>query len=167
MRKKLGIIKVSISQGRNEFMAQQNTSDLIEAYIKQILEESEIIEIRRAEMASLFHCVPSQINYVINTRYSVESKRGGGGYIRIEKVRMSSCHQFLEHVKRLFGDELTEKDAIAIIQKLYEEEIVTEREGHLLLTTIAKSVLTIAEEDQIRASLMRAILERLSYEDRK
>ncbi len=154
-------------------MVQQNTSDLIEAYIKQILEESEIIEIRRAEMASLFHCVPSQINYVINTRftitrgYSVESKRGGGGYIRIEKVRMSSCHQFLEHVKRLFGDELTEKDAIAIIQKLYEEEIVTEREGHLLLTTIAKSVLTIAEEDQIRASLMRAILERLSYEDRK
>ena len=143
-------------------MAQQNTSDLIEAYIKQILEESEIIEIRRAEMASLFHCVPSQINYVINTRftitrgYSVESKRGGGGYIRI-----------LEHVKRLFGDELTEKDAIAIIQKLYEEEIITEREGHLLLTTIAKSVLTIAEEDQIRASLMRAILERLSYEDRK
>ena len=67
----------------------------------------------------------------------------------------------------MFGDELTEKDAIAIIQKLYEEEIITEREGHLLLTTIAKSVLTIAEEDQIRASLMRAILERLSYEDRK
>jgi len=71
MRKKLGIIKVSISQGRNEFMAQQNTSDLIEAYIKQILEESEIIEIRRAEMASLFHCVPSQINYVINTRFTI------------------------------------------------------------------------------------------------
>ena len=82
-------------------MAQQNTSDLIEAYIKQILEESEIIEIRRAEMASLFHCVPSQINYVINTRftitrgYSVESKRGGGGYIRISKVKISDQHYFL------------------------------------------------------------------------
>ena len=155
-------------------MAQQNTSDLIEAYIKQILEESEIIEIRRAEMADLFHCVPSQINYVINTRftvtrgYSVESKRGGGGYIRIEKVRMSNCHQFLEHINRLFDGELTEKDAVAIIQKLYEEGIVTKREGHLLLTAIAKNVLSVyKEEDQIRASLMRALLERLSYEDRK
>ena len=74
-------------------MAHQNTSDLIESYIKKILENSEMIEIRRIEMADLFNCVPSQINYVINTRftiqrgYLVESKRGGGGYIRITKVR--------------------------------------------------------------------------------
>lgn len=72
-------------------MNHHNTSDLIEAYLKKILEDSETIEIRRAEMANLFNCVPSQINYVINTRftiqrgYTVESKRGGGGYIRIEK----------------------------------------------------------------------------------
>lgn len=155
-------------------MAQKNTSDLIEAYIKQILEESERIEIRRAEMANLFNCVPSQINYVINTRftvprgYSVESKRGGGGYIRIEKIQITNYHQFLEHVKCLFDDTLTEKDATAIIQKLYEEDVVTKREGNLLLSTIAKNVLNVSqEEDQIRASLMHAILERLSYEDRK
>ena len=71
-------------------MAHQNTSDLIESYIKKILENSEMIEIRRIEMADLFNCFPSQINYFINTRftilrgYIVESKRGGGGYIRIE-----------------------------------------------------------------------------------
>lgn len=59
-------------------------------------------------MADLFNCVPSQINYVINTRftiqrgYAVESKRGGGGYIRIEKVKISDKHHFLEQVNQLF-----------------------------------------------------------------
>ncbi len=82
-------------------MAHQNTSDLIESYIKKILENSEMIEIRRIEMADLFNCVPSQINYVINTRftiqrgYLVESKRGGGGYIRIAKVRISDKNSYL------------------------------------------------------------------------
>ena len=125
-------------------MSHQNTSDLIEAYLKKILEQSEIIEIRRAEMADLFNCVPSQINYVINTRftvqrgYTVESKRGGGGYIRIEKIRVVSYHQFLSQVDRLFDQKLSEKDASAIIQKLYEEDILTKREGNLLLTIIGK-----------------------------
>ncbi|EAA0412155.1 CtsR family transcriptional regulator, partial [Listeria monocytogenes] len=53
-------------------MSHHNTSDLIEAYLKKILEDSETIEIRRAEMANLFNCVPSQINYVINTRFTVQ-----------------------------------------------------------------------------------------------
>ena len=155
-------------------MAQKNTSDLIEAYIKQILETSETIEIRRAEMASLFNCVPSQINYVINTRftvhrgYIVESKRGGGGYIRIEKVQLATYHQFLEHVADLIGEELTEKDAQAILQKLYEEGILTNREGNLLLSSFSKQALgSLETENQLRASMLMAVLERLSYEDRK
>ncbi|GMA66493.1 hypothetical protein GCM10025884_01200 [Leuconostoc gelidum subsp. gelidum] len=75
-------------------------------------------------MADLFNCVPSQINYVINTRftvqrgYTVESKRGGGGYIRIEKVQISNYQQFLEQVNELFDQTLSEKDAVAIIQKV-------------------------------------------------
>ena len=72
----------------------KNISDIIENYLKQIMEmnESEVVEIKRNEIADKFQCVPSQINYVINTRftiekgYVVESKRGGGGYIRIIKV---------------------------------------------------------------------------------
>ena len=153
-------------------MSHQNTSDLIEAYLKKILEESEMIEIRRAEMADLFNCVPSQINYVINTRftiprgYTVESKRGGGGYIRIEKIQIANYHHFLEQVNQLFDQTLVEKDAIAIIQKLYEEGILSKREGNLLLTTISKSVLgKIKEENKIRAEIMHGLLERLSYEE--
>ncbi|AOF47992.1 CtsR family transcriptional regulator [Tetragenococcus halophilus] len=152
-------------------MSHQNTSDMIEAYLKKILEESEMIEIRRAEMADLFNCVPSQINYVINTRftvqrgYTVESKRGGGGYIRIEKVQISNYHQFLEQVNQLFDQSLSEKDGIAIIQKLYEEGILSKREGNLLLVTISKVALgKSVKEENIRANIMHGVLERLSYE---
>ena len=107
-------------------MSNQNTSDLIEAYLKKILEESNKIEIRRAEMANLFNCVPSQINYVINTRftiqrgYAVESKRGGGGYIRIVKVQISDNDQLLKQMDQLIGATLTEKDALTFIQTLFE-----------------------------------------------
>ncbi|HLQ40812.1 MAG TPA: CtsR family transcriptional regulator [Tetragenococcus sp.] len=155
-------------------MSHQNISDLIEAYLKKILETSEMIEIRRAEMADLFDCVPSQINYVINTRftiqrgYTVESKRGGGGYIRIEKIQVANYHQFLEQVNLLFDETISEKDAIAIIQKLFEEGILSKKEGNLLLTTISKAVLgKEVQEDNIRANIMHAILERLSYEDKE
>lgn len=153
-------------------MAQQNTSDLIESYIKKILEKNEMIELRRIELADLFNCVPSQINYVINTRftiqrgYLVESKRGGGGYIRIAKVRMSDKKQMLERINLLFGETINEKNAYSIIQKLYEDQIITKKEGNLMLSAIAKNTLNINEtEDYIRARILRAFLERLSYED--
>ncbi|MDA9462667.1 CtsR family transcriptional regulator [Enterococcus mundtii] len=153
-------------------MAQQNTSDLIESYIKKILEKNEMIELRRIELADLFNCVPSQINYVINTRftiqrgYLVESKRGGGGYIRIAKVRMSDKKQMLERINLLFGETINEKNAYAIIQKLYEDQIITKKEGNLMLSAIAKNTLNINDtEDYTRARILRAFLERLSYED--
>ena len=71
----------------------RNVSDIIEQYLKHILQESPegAVEIQRNDLADQFQCVPSQINYVISTRftlekgYFVESKRGGGGYIRIQK----------------------------------------------------------------------------------
>lgn len=155
-------------------MSNHNTSDLIEAYIKNILENSEMIEIRRVEMADLFNCVPSQINYVINTRftiqrgYTVESKRGGGGYIRIVKVQLSDKRHFLERINQLFDHELSEKNALAIIQKMYEDEIITRNEGNLMLSAISKNVLGISsKEDELRAQILRAFLERLSYEERK
>ncbi len=110
-------------------MGHQNTSDLIEAYLKKILD-----------------C----------------------GYIRIEKVKIADKHRFLEQVDGLFDQSLTEKEALAIVQKLYEEDILTKSEGNLLLATMAKSVLgSISEENKIRASIMHAVLVRLSYEDKK
>ncbi|MBP1047922.1 CtsR family transcriptional regulator [Enterococcus sp. BWM-S5] len=154
-------------------MNNQNTSDLIEAYLKKILEDNSKIEIRRAEMANLFNCVPSQINYVINTRftiqrgYSVESKRGGGGYIRIAKVTISDSTQLLKQIEKFIGDQLSEKDALTFVQKLYEEKVVTKREGNIMLAALGKNVLGKfgVKEDFLRAQLMYSFLERLSYEE--
>ena len=83
-------------------MANKNTSDSIEAYIKALLAQAGMAELKRSELADVFQVVPSQINYVIKTRftesrgYIVESKRGGGGYIRIGKVQFSDHHQMLQ-----------------------------------------------------------------------
>ena len=83
-------------------MSGKNTSDNIEAYIKAILEQAGMVELKRSELADVFQVVPSQINYVIKTRftesrgYVVESKRGGGGYIRIGKVEFVSYSIVLE-----------------------------------------------------------------------
>src|SRR5574337_1084502 len=79
----------------------RNTSDMIEKYLKELLSQATEIEIRRSEIAANFGVVPSQINYVIKTRFTlpkgfeVESKRGGGGYIRIVRIQYSDEHDFL------------------------------------------------------------------------
>lgn len=155
-------------------MSNRNTSDSIEGYLKKILENKEIIEIRRAEMAKQFECVPSQINYVINTRftlqrgYLVESKRGGGGYIRITKIQISDNHNFLEDLMKTIQGEITEQNAYAIIQNLYQEGVITQSEGNLMLSGLSKNVLGISRmENKIRARILLGYLERLTYEKKE
>lgn len=147
-------------------------SDIIEAYIKKILKTEEQIEIRRNEMADQFNCVPSQINYVINTRfteqhgYMVESKRGGGGYIRIMKVKFLNGAHLLNEMARIIGDSISEKDAYAVIQNLFNHDIISKREGNILLSLMDKSYLQSFEvaEDLLRAQLLVKMLKSLRYE---
>ncbi|MCS8570178.1 CtsR family transcriptional regulator [Pediococcus pentosaceus] len=154
-------------------MQGQNISDIIERYLKEILANSEEIEIRRSEIADQFDVVPSQINYVIKTRftiqngYVVESKRGGGGYIRIEKVKLLDDIDVLDSLIRVIGDSLNERDAISILGSLYEDSVLSKREASLLASTLSKSTLNIGDrnlEEQIRAKVMIGILSHLRYE---
>ena len=154
-------------------MQGQNISDIIERYLKEILANSEEIEIRRSEIADQFDVVPSQINYVIKTiftiqnGYVVESKRGGGGYIRIEKVKLLDDIDVLDSLIRVIGDSLNERDAISILGSLYEDSVLSKREASLLASTLSKSTLNIGDrnlEEQIRAKVMIGILNHLRYE---
>ncbi|WP_319468376.1 CtsR family transcriptional regulator [uncultured Trichococcus sp.] len=153
-------------------MQGQNMSDIIEAYIKKILNAEEQIEIRRNEMADRFNCVPSQINYVINTRfteqqgYSVESKRGGGGYIRIMKVKILDQAELLDKLIAIVGESISQKDAFAVTQNLYSRSIITKREGNLMLSVLDKSLApyTGEYEERIRALLLRNFLNSLRFE---
>ncbi|WP_373774517.1 CtsR family transcriptional regulator [Streptococcus ferus] len=147
----------------------KNTSDSIEEYIKQILAESGFAEIKRSVLADSFSVVPSQINYVIKTRftpsrgYEVESKRGGGGYIRIAKVRFSDKHQMLNNLEASIGSRISEQVFGDIIQNLFDEGVLTQREGNIILVTSSDQVLGL-EAPQIRARMLRKLLQRL---DRK
>ncbi len=152
-------------------MTQRNMTDIIEAYLKAYLEKQEHLEIKRSDIANRFDCVPSQINYVINTRftqehgYLVESKRGGGGYIRILKVHLVDEVDEIDQMIDLIGNQISQRNGINIIETLTERKIITQREAALILSVIEKAVLqTITEEEQIaRAQLLKTFLYQLRY----
>jgi transcriptional regulator CtsR len=151
----------------------RNISDVIEQYLKQVLNMSDkdIVEIKRSEIADKFQCVPSQINYVINTRftlergYIVESKRGGGGYIRITKVKTHSNSQLIDHLLSLIQNRLSQTSAEHIIQRLLEEKVISKREANIMLSVIDRTVLSIdlPQRDELRARILKAMLTSLKY----
>ncbi|MFC6165839.1 MULTISPECIES: CtsR family transcriptional regulator [Lactiplantibacillus] len=154
-------------------MQSQNISDIIEKYLKSILADAEQVEIRRSEIADLFNVVPSQINYVIKTRftiqngYLVESKRGGGGYIRIEKVNLVDDADVLDTLIQVIGDSITQRDAYAVVQSLYEDEVLSQREAQLILVATDRNTLGVDDHDlenSLRARIIIGILNHLRYE---
>lgn len=150
-------------------MPSKNTSDQIEEYIKQLLGQSGMTEIKRSHLAESFQVVPSQINYVIKTRftesrgYLVESKRGGGGYIRIAKVKFSDNHQLLGSLMATIGERVSQQVFDDLIQLLFEEHVITEREGNILLSMTSDAVLG-QEAPFIRTRMLKKLLHHL---DRK
>jgi len=141
----------------------KNTSDHIEAYIKAILEQSGIVELQRSQLADTFQVVPSQINYVIKTRftesrgYLVESKRGGGGYIRIGRIQFSNHHEMLRDLLYSVGEEVSPVIFEDVLKLLLEQELLTRQEMNLLVATASDRVLG-EEADYIRANMLRQIL---------
>lgn len=153
-------------------MDNRNMSDIIESYLKEILETTNKIEIRRSEMANLFNCVPSQINYVINTRftvpkgYKVESKRGGGGYIRIFKINLLSSSDYLQNLTEIVESKLSESEAVAVLEQLHGNHLITDREFRLLVSLFdSKSLLPSENVNALRSQMMLNLLERLAYEE--
>ena len=140
-------------------------SDLIEEYIREIISSNDYVELRRNELADRFNCVPSQINYVISTRfntqngYYVESRRGGGGYIRIRKIDYSKS-KYIMHIVNSIGDVLTNQEAIIFINNLYENGFLTENETKLLKVATNDKVLQLSFDikDRVRADIFKNML---------
>ncbi|EFI83921.1 Class three stress gene repressor [Listeria grayi] len=151
----------------------KNISDIIEAYLKQVLENNEAIEIKRSEVADKFECVPSQINYVINTRftmergYIVESKRGGGGYIRIIKVKMNDKLQLLEAIIAMLHDKkVSQSFAEDVIFRLLEERVINKKEARIILSALDRDVLILPlpDRDILRSRILESMLVALKYD---
>lgn len=152
----------------------RNISDIIEGYLKEALElqGKGLVEIKRSELADKFQCVPSQINYVINTRftaergYLVESKRGGGGYIRIVRVEPHSQSALFDELQNHLQTMTSQNAAEHIVFRLIDERILSKREAKLMLAAIDRSTLQLPlpARDEIRARIMQAMLLTLKYE---
>lgn len=130
-----------------------------------------MIEIKRNEIADRFECVPSQINYVINTRFTiergfvVESKRGGGGYIRIIKVKLHDDIDIIDQMLHMIDHSVAQGNAESMIIRLIEEGIITNREAKLMLSVLDRSVLSmdVPSRDELRARILCAMLRTLKY----
>ena len=151
----------------------RNISDIIEQYLKQVIDLSNnnVIEIKRNEIADRFECVPSQINYVINTRFTlergfvVESKRGGGGYIRIIKVKLHDDIDIIDQMLHMIDHSVAQGNAESMIIRLIEEGIITNREAKLMLSVLDRSVLSmdVPSRDELRARILCSMLRTLKY----
>lgn len=143
-------------------------SDIIEAFLKQMINETNgTIEIQRNELANYFNCVPSQINYVIDTRfttergYYVESKRGGGGSITIKRVNINRPGKYLMHIVSSMGDSISQQSAEVFINNFVDYEIISKREARILKAATSDKVMgrvQMPERDMVRAEILKNML---------
>lgn len=124
------------------------------------------VELKRNALADRFSCVPSQINYVIATRFSpergylVESRRGGGGYIRITRVAISDEGTKLMHVINSIGESISYVNAEAIINNCFDYDLINEREAKILLGAVSDKALGLKQPslDLVRARILKNML---------
>ena len=139
-------------------------SDAIEKFIKDLMEEGAQVEVRRNELAQHFGCAPSQINYVLATRFSVdhgyviESRRGGGGYVR--RMHQSPDGNLLSMLLNRVGSEIDEDSAVAIIAHLLDCKLVTANEARIMRAAVAQNALAlpVSAKNILRASVLRNML---------
>ncbi|MBR3333926.1 MAG: CtsR family transcriptional regulator [Clostridia bacterium] len=153
-------------------------SDSIEQFIKELLnQESTEVELKRNELAEYFGCAPSQINYVLATRFSpdhgylTESRRGGGGYIRIVRVVQSGSQRLMYLVNDRIGDSLSEEECLRLISQLKEQMIVTEDEAALMASAVSTRALSVPVpdvlKDAMRAKMMKSMLMTIAARNRQ
>lgn len=141
-------------------------SDAIERFIKELMSEDTHIELRRNELAQHFGCAPSQINYVLATRFSVdhgyliESRRGGGGYVRIVRMRARQGGNLLDALIKRVGNSIDEDTANAITQHLQDCALVTPNEAKLLRAATGRNALSlpVSGKDVLRAAVFKNML---------
>ena len=135
-------------------------SDSIESFIKTLLSQDEPeVELKRNELAEYFGCAPSQINYVLATRFSpdhgyiIESRRGGGGYIRIVRVVQTGAQRLMYLTNERIGETISEAEAVRLIHQLVEQGLVSAGEGAIMRSAVSAQALSIPIPDSMKAAL--------------
>ncbi len=141
-------------------------SDVIADFINELLSEDSTAEVQRSELANRFGCVPSQINYVISTRFSpergyvVESRRGGGGYIRIRRVQ-ADPKLLLMHTVNAIGSDIDLRSAAALLSNCVSAGVLDEAAARLMLSAVSDASLKPLPPEargRLRASILKQML---------
>lgn len=145
----------------------KNVSDLIEEFLlQQLLLDSEI-NISRNELASFFNCAPSQINYVLSTRFTplrgfdIESRRGGGGFIKVNKIVFNNETKYLQYLlKNVVNKEIDFAHATQVLENLLEQKFLTHEQAQVLLKTMSDKALAnpMKAENHIRANMLKNLI---------
>lgn len=140
-------------------------SDVIEEFIMNSLDDGQFIELSRNDLAKFFSCVPSQINYVLNTRFTVnrgfvvESQRGGGGYIKVVRVQDNN-NNFLNNVLNICMQPINLVQATQIIAQMQERKLINEREVSIIKGAISPKALNnpINMDNVLRANILKQVI---------
>jgi len=148
-------------------------SDIIETFLKEMLNDMHgSVEIQRNELANRFNCVPSQINYVISTRftndkgYYVESRRGGGGSISIRRFNIDCAGDYCMHIISAIGDSLSQHTCEVFINNFIDYDVIAIREGALIRAALSDKALVevpMDKRDSVRASIFKNMLMSLTF----
>ena len=143
-----------------------NISDIIEQFILDQIDEFGEINLSRNELANFFKCAPSQINYVLSTRFTnprgfiTESRRGGGGYIKLIRLNLDKNDYLEKLITDTIQDEISYNEATQLIDGLMERELLAEREYDIIMSAISNKALSnpIKMENKLRANILKSIL---------
>ena len=143
----------------------KSISDIIEEFIMSSLEDDQFIELSRNDLAKFFSCVPSQINYVLNTRFTinrgflVESQRGGSGYIKVLRVQDTNSN-FLRNALEICSAPITVIEANQMLEHMKSRNLINEREMMLLKSAISAKSLNnpINIDNKIRSNIMQQVI---------
>ena len=141
-------------------------SDTIESFIKELLGASEDdgVELKRNELAEYFQCAPSQINYVLSTRftpdhgYMIESRRGGGGCIRIVHVERNQGDYLDYLIRERVGLSLADKDAQQLLRQLVESGTVSREDGLMIAAALSPQALAVPVPETVKCALRARIM---------
>lgn len=142
-------------------------SDTIENFIKDMLNEERErrVLIQRNELADKFSCAPSQINYVLTTRftyekgYIIESKRGGGGYIIIKKITYDDKAERLNLINNSIGDSITYGNALSILEHLRDTTVISSKEFEIIKIVFNdRTLVSVEGKNKLRADMLKGIL---------
>lgn len=143
----------------------QNLSDIIEDFILNSLSDSDSLNLSRNELANYFNVSPSQINYVLTTRFTldrgflVESKRGGGGYIKLSKLELEKNNYLSELIKNL-SNSISYNNSCYILNNLVDLNIINTNEEEIIKSAISPKTLQtpFPIEDTLRSKIFKNIL---------